>query len=186
MFSQTPFNLCVREPEGILSFTRDDMLGYAGLGQLIASGVVMRLFSRAFSDLCPGGDVPARSDIRVLTAFPGKGVRDCIELVTRAVTEGRFILDTEAAPAFAPTTPVGGAMYYEVAYRGKAFAYTFSPDIFDDQWRAEVAEYTNGAERLEDHARYVGYKYQVLGELMNRPDVFIDVRPCSAERLMAL
>ena len=186
MFSQTPFNLCVREEEGILSFTRDDMLGYAGLGQLIASGVVMRLLSRAFSDLCPAGEVPERSGIRILTAFPGQGVHDCIELVTRAVTQGRFILDPSAAPAGAPSTPVGGAMYYEIAYRGKAFAYTFSPDIFDDRWRNEVTEYTAGAERLADHAGYVGYKYQVLGELMTRLDVFSSVTPCDPARLMAL
>ena len=185
MFSQTPFNVCVREDEGVLSFTRDDMLAYAGLEQLIASGVALRLLSQAFADLSPD-EYPERDEIRILTAFPGKGVHDCLELVTRCVTRRRFVLDTSAAPDGAPTTPVGGAMYYEVAYRGRAFSYTFSPDIFDTKWRRQVALYTNGAETVEAHAAYVAYKYAVLGELMTRPDVFASTGPCDPARLMAL
>lgn len=183
MFVETPFSVHVREPEGVLAFTRDDMIAYAGLENLIASAVTLRLLSRAFADLTEDG-VPVRRDIRILTAFAGEGVRDCIELVTRAVTQGRFVLDQSAAEK--PATPLGGAMYFEVAYRGRAMAYTFSDSVFDDEWCRQVSAYQRGADDPAVHAAYVAYKFAKVGSILADPNVFADVRPCSAERLMAL
>lgn len=38
---------------------------------------------------------PERREIRLRTAFPGPGARDAVELVTRAVTEDRYVVDPE-------------------------------------------------------------------------------------------
>ena len=185
MFSRRPDCLVVSEPEGTLSFNREDMIRYAGHGQIIASGVVFRLLQRAFMDLSPQ-EPPSRKDILVLTAFPGEGVRDCIELVTRAVTDGRFTLDVNVAPSGAPSSPIGGGMYFEVGYRGKAFAYTFNPEIFDEHWYQSVQNFQDGCDSSENHGRYVSYKYGVLGELLAREDVFIDVHECCADRVLKI
>ena len=171
MFVETPFSVRVREPEGVLAFTRDDMIAYAGLENLIASAVTLRLLSRAFADLTEDG-VPVRRDIRILTAFAGE------------VTQGRFVLDQ--SPAEKPATPLGGAMYLEVAYRGRAMAYTFSDSVFDDEWCRQVSAYQRGADDPAVHAAYVAYKFAKVGSILADPNVFADVRPCSAERLMAL
>ena len=183
MFVETPFSVRVREPDGILSFTRDDMIAYAGLENVIASAVTLRLLSRAFADLTEDG-VPDRRSIRILTAFAGEGVRDCIELVTRAVTPGRFVLDPSAATF--PATPIGGAMYFEVACADRAMAYTFSESIFDAEWCRQVAAYQQGTADPAVHAAYVAYKFAKVGRILAMPDVFAEVRPCSAERLISL
>lgn len=62
----------------------------------VAHGFVAML--RAWPLLAPDGP-PRRRGIRLDTPFPGPGVRDGVELVTRAVTEGRYTVD----PALART-----------------------------------------------------------------------------------
>jgi hypothetical protein len=51
-----------------------------------------KVMERAFPLLAPDGP-PERREITLETAFAGPGARDAFELVTRAVTEGRFVLD---------------------------------------------------------------------------------------------
>ena len=178
MFYKTPQVLTVCDEEGEMSFNREDLIRYSGQGHLIASALVMRVLSDAFARLSPG-KVPDRKQIRVLSAFPGLGVRDHIELVTRAVTDGRYIVDTSAGPDYAPTSAIGGRMYFVVAVGEKAISYVMNPDIFNDRWRQEVAAFQKGASTPEEHARYVAYKYEVVGELMTRQDVFLEIKDTS-------
>lgn len=51
---------------------------------------------RAFAVLSPDGPVQRRSVV-VRTAFQGPGARDGFELVTRAVTDGRYTVDLSLA-----------------------------------------------------------------------------------------
>ena len=50
------------------------------------------MLERALPLLAPGGP-PERRGLAVRTAFGGPGARDGFELVTRAVTDGRYTLD---------------------------------------------------------------------------------------------
>jgi hypothetical protein len=43
--------------------------------------------------LLANGDPPERRQIRLDTAFPGPGARDAVELITRAVTGSRYVVD---------------------------------------------------------------------------------------------
>ena len=103
----------VREPEGTLVFQLEDLMRYSGPRGLIASGVTMKLLGRAFKDLSPR-EPPMRHEIYILSSFPGSDVVDGFELVTRAVTRGRYILDLDKAPKDAPPSPAGGSMYFEI------------------------------------------------------------------------
>jgi hypothetical protein len=51
------------------------------------------VLQRALPLLAPDGR-PERREISVHTAFTGPGARDAFELVTRAVTEGRYTVDS--------------------------------------------------------------------------------------------
>ncbi|MGH3569205.1 MAG: hypothetical protein ACRDRH_24910 [Pseudonocardia sp.] len=75
-----------------LHFGFDDLMRYHGPafpGGVAHGFVVMQL---ALPLLDPDGP-PERREIRLDTAFPGPGARDGIELVTRAVTEDRYVVD---------------------------------------------------------------------------------------------
>jgi hypothetical protein len=78
------------------SFSFEDMLRYHGPGSPggVAHGV--KVLERALPLLSPSGP-PERREIVVRTAFGGPGARDGFELVTRAVTEGRYTVDPALA-----------------------------------------------------------------------------------------
>ena len=124
-----------------------------------------------------------REYFRFRTSFPGDEVRDGIELVTRAVLKGRYFVDTSIAPDFAPQTPANGAMYFEVAYLDRAFAYSFDHNIFTKEWADEVIKHQEGSLSEEEHARYLEYKYEVLGKLLTRMNVFNYREPIPVTRL---
>ncbi|HCA86680.1 MAG TPA: hypothetical protein DEQ61_15045 [Streptomyces sp.] len=76
----------------LLRFDLTDLMRYHGPafpGGVAHGFTAMR---RAWPLLVPGG-VPERREVRLDTAFPGPGARDAVELVTRAVTDGRFVVD---------------------------------------------------------------------------------------------
>ena len=127
-------------------------------------------------------EIPRREYFRFRTSFPGDEVRDGIELVTRAVLKGRYFVDTSIAPDFAPQTPANGAMYFEVAYLDRAFAYSFDHHIFTKEWAEEVIKHQEGSLSEEEHARYLEYKYEVLGKLLTRMNVFNYREPIPVSR----
>lgn len=160
--------IAVAEPEGDLYFGRDDLLKYAGPSQLIASALVLRLLARAFADLSP--DAPPRRDtIRVLTAFPGEGVIDSIELVTRARTQGRLTIATEAGPSEAPPA-LPGRFYFEIRIGARGRAYWPAPGYFTDEFRELVTRHQDGSGSPAELEAYLAYKHRLIGRLLGAPD----------------
>lgn len=85
-------SIVVRERGQTLAFTFEDALRYAGPHSPGGVAIGFRLLQLAFRLLSP--DVPPqRRAVVIRTAFRGPGARDCVEAVTRAVTDGRFTVD---------------------------------------------------------------------------------------------
>ena len=185
VFCYTPNAILVRDDEGVYAIDREDLIKYSGRSGLIASGVIMRLLTEAFHDLSPN-EVPHRNSIRVLSAFPGQGVRDGIEFITRAVTKGRFILDTSAGSEMAAPSPIGDRMYFEVAIGDRAMAYSYSEKLFDQKWFNEVLKNQLGTDNYETHEDYLVYKYGFLGRLLSDKHVFAEKKPVSVKRFETL
>jgi hypothetical protein len=78
------------------SFTFEDMLRYHGPGSPGGVAHAFKVLERALPLLSPGAP-PERREIVFRTAFGGPGARDGFELVTRAVTEGRYTVDPALA-----------------------------------------------------------------------------------------
>ncbi|MCW0213100.1 MAG: hypothetical protein OJJ54_07060 [Pseudonocardia sp.] len=78
----------------VLTFGLEDLMRYHGPG--FPGGVAhgFTAMRRAWPLLDPAGP-PERRSIRIETAFRGPGGRDAIELVTRAVTEDRFVVSAD-------------------------------------------------------------------------------------------
>lgn len=75
-----------------VSFSFDEMLSYHGGGSPGGVAHAFKVLERTLPLLDTSSRVERRS-IVIETAFAGPGARDAFELVTRAVTEQRFILD---------------------------------------------------------------------------------------------
>ncbi len=79
-----------------LSFTFEAMMSYHGPGSPGGVAHAFKVMERAFPLLDPAARLERR-EVGIRTAFGGPGARDGFELVTRAVTEDRFIVDRSLA-----------------------------------------------------------------------------------------
>ena len=75
-----------------IAFTFQAMLDYSGPGSPGGVAMAFKAMELAFSRLSPDGPVERRQ-VRIDTAFRGPGARDGFELVTRGLTEGRYVVD---------------------------------------------------------------------------------------------
>ena len=79
-----------------IAFSFDDMLRYHGGGSPGGVAHAFKVLERALPLLDPDGPCERR-EIVVQTAFAGPGARDAFELVTRAVTGDRYLIDESLA-----------------------------------------------------------------------------------------
>ncbi|EID16585.1 hypothetical protein [Mycobacterium xenopi] len=86
--------LRVQERRQVLEFTFADMLRYAGPYSPAGVANAFKVMQYAFDLLSPT-EPPQRRCVVVRTAFQGPGARDGFELVTRAVTDGRYTVDLD-------------------------------------------------------------------------------------------
>jgi hypothetical protein len=84
--------LTVEERGRTITFTFDDMMRYHGGHSPAGVAMAFKVMQRSFAILSPNGP-PERRSITVRTAFRGPGARDGFETVTRAVSDGRYIVD---------------------------------------------------------------------------------------------
>jgi hypothetical protein len=75
-----------------IAFTFEDLLKYHGPGSPAGVAVAFKALQRAFAVLSPDAP-PERRSVTVHTPFRGPGARDAFEAVTRAVTDGRYVVD---------------------------------------------------------------------------------------------
>jgi hypothetical protein len=84
--------LTVEERGRTMTFTFDDMMRYHGPHSPAGVAMAFKVMQRAFAMLSPDRP-PPRREIMVRTAFRGPGARDGFEVVTRAVTDDRYVID---------------------------------------------------------------------------------------------
>ena len=82
----------VQEQGQSIAFSFDEMLRYSGPGSPGGVALGFKLMERAFSLLDPDGALERR-EVIITSAFRGPGVRDACELVTRGLTDGRYVVD---------------------------------------------------------------------------------------------
>jgi hypothetical protein len=100
-----------------LAFTFEDLMRYHGPGSPGGVAHAFKVMERAWPLLDSQG-VPERHEISIVTAFGGPGARDAFELVTRAVTEERYVVDAAIArPELGLTRE---RFVFRLDYRGRA------------------------------------------------------------------
>jgi len=89
-------SLVVQDRGTRLTFTFADLMRYHGPGSPGGVAIAFKALECSLPLLDPAGE-PERRDIAIRTAFGGPGARDGFELVTRAVTDGRYVVDPSLA-----------------------------------------------------------------------------------------
>ena len=84
--------VAVRERDQTLHFTFADALRYAGPHSPAGVAIAFKALQLAFDVLSPDAP-PERREVFIRTPFRGPGARDAFEVVTRAVTDGHYVVD---------------------------------------------------------------------------------------------
>ncbi len=131
MGAATNAPLTVRDGDHPLAFAFDDLMRYHGSGSPGGVAHAFKVLERALPLISPG-EPPQRREIAVRTAFGGPGARDGIELVTRAVSDGRYVVNPSLA-----RPERGRAMerfVFELAYRGRRVTLAVRDGIVTDEF----------------------------------------------------
>ena len=114
-----------------LRYAFEDLVRYHGYGFPGGVAHALRVMQRAFPLLSPGSP-PERREIAIRTAFRGPGARDAFEMVTRAVSEGRYLVDAALERPERGTTLE--RYVFEIAYRGRLVRLAIHEGIVDDEF----------------------------------------------------
>lgn len=151
-----------------LRFTFEDMLRYAGPGSPAGVAVAYQAMRLAFGLLDPGQPVQRR-EVMIETAFRGPGARDGFELVTRSLTEGRYVVTATLERPERGTTLE--QFVFRFAYRGRSCTLLVGEGLVSDEFIALARK----ADRTpEDERHFTNLKQAHADALLaERPeDVF--------------
>ncbi|QBJ98503.1 hypothetical protein ERC79_02355 [Rhodococcus sp. ABRD24] len=146
-----------------LVYSFDELLKYHGPNAPGGVAHAFQVLGRALPLLDDGRPVERR-EMKIATAHGGPGVRDAFEMVTRAVTGGRYVVD----PALArPDRGNTLANYvFRLSYRG----HTVTVQVREGFVADEFIELVNTSGRTEaDEARLVVLKQEMTDRLLAVP-----------------
>jgi hypothetical protein len=136
----------VSEDGRTLEFSFDEMVRYNGGDSPAGVAVAFKALELALP-LLSEDDVLERRELAVETAFAGPGARDAFELVTRAVTGGRYVVD----PALANLS-IGRArerFVFTLRYRDAGVTLTLRDGFVTDDFIALTRQLSRTAEEEE-------------------------------------
>lgn len=146
-----------------LEFAFADLMRYHGPGSPGGVAHGYKVLERALPLLEPER-APERREIRVHTAFGGPGARDAFELVTRAVTGDRYVLDPSLERA-----ERGRALarfVFRLVYRDRSVALSVRQGYVTD----ELIDLARVPERTpEQEARFAAVKREIADLVMSVP-----------------
>lgn len=148
----------------LIAFSFDDMLKYHGPGSPGGVAQAFKILQRGLPLLEPDGGPPQRREIKVRTAFGGPGARDAFELVTRAVTSDRYVVDGALA-----RPDRGRAMerfVFELSYRERRATLIVREGIVPDEF-IELARTDPRSD--EQEARFAALKLDMVQRLLALP-----------------
>ncbi len=147
--------ICVTDHGVELEIGFDAAVLYHGKDSIGGLAAGFRLLAFALKKLCPDS-VPAREDIVFKTAFPGPGVRDAVEMVTRAVSRGAWhVIDNPPVD-----TPEGvyGRLYFEVSVGARTIALQIADGAVSEEFIKTGRAVKAGAKDTETLAQWTALK----------------------------
>jgi hypothetical protein len=157
--------VAVRDAGHTIEFSFDDMIRYHGPGAPGGVAHAFKVMERALPLLDPDS-APERREITIQTAFGGPGARDAFELVTRAVTEGRYLVDATLARSERGRTLE--RFVFRLDYRGRLVTLTVREGYVTDEF-IELAR--NPSRTVEDERRLSVLKREMAARVMSSPAV---------------
>ncbi|MDQ4009996.1 MAG: hypothetical protein M3228_04705 [Actinomycetota bacterium] len=136
---------------------------YHGPGSPGGVAHAFKVMERVLPLLEPGGALERR-EIVVETAFAGPGARDAFEMVTRAVTENRYVIDDSLArPELGPTREL---FVFKLGYRGRSVTALLREGYVTEEFLSLVRQEERTA---EEESHLIVLKQELAGRLLASP-----------------
>lgn len=156
--------LKVRDRSDVILIDFADMVKYHGRANIGGVALAFKVLEYAFARLSPH-EVPQRDKVEIFTAFPGSGAVDGLEMVTRAVTQGRFQLDeTQVVPGALPA--VTGQFSFRITYRGRSVAVTPREGLIPERFLTLGSRHKQGEATADETVEFQGMKEALADALM--------------------
>lgn len=147
----------------LLAFTFEDLLKYHGPGSPGGVAQGFKVLERGLGLIGADGP-PERREIAIRTAFGGPGARDAVELVTRGVTDGRYVVDPSLARPERGRTMA--RFVFELTYREQTATLTVRDGIVPDEF-IELAR--TDPRSTEQEERFAALKLEMVQRVMALP-----------------
>ncbi len=143
-----------------VAFSFEDMLNYHGGGSPGGVAHAYKVLQRSLPLLESNGPVERR-EIVIETAFGGPGARDAFELVVRAVTDGRLILDPSLSDS--AQGRARERFVFRLRYRGREVTLTLREGFVSE----EFIDLTRREDRTaQDEQRLTAMKAEMAARVM--------------------
>ncbi|MER2534147.1 MAG: hypothetical protein ABTQ31_03180 [Rhizobiaceae bacterium] len=123
--------LTVAENGKLLHYSLADLTLFHGFGYPGGVAHGYKVMQRALPLLSPDAP-PERREISIRTAFRGPGARDAFEMVTRSLTEGRYVVDDALAQPERGETLM--RYVFVVTYRDRTVSLQIAEGIVRDEF----------------------------------------------------
>lgn len=158
----------IKDQESDLFIDFVDCITYHGRDSIGGLALGFKLMLWAISELSPHAP-PQRNDIQFRTAFPGPGLRDAVELIPRAYTQGRYQV-INVAPDLAPEG-VYGNLYFEIQIKQRCLKVSIKPGIISDDFIQ-----TGRASKKEDVSESTLKHWRELKDQLTKTVLNSDIR----------
>ncbi|MEN6391904.1 MAG: FmdE family protein [Syntrophomonas sp.] len=162
--------LKVNDRDIVLIISYEDMIKYHGRFNIGGVAIAFKVLELAFSKLSPGA-VPTREKINFVSGMgmAGPGLIDGVEMVTRAWTRGRMIVDDQLNTRLpALDLPDGGKYYYEMEYEGKRIAMALKDGLIPEEFMVLTRKVKAATINPEEACRLQVLKEDIAAALMSR------------------
>lgn len=153
----------VTDQGSTLVYTFEDLMRYHGPGSPGGVAHAFKVMERALPLLEPAGLVERR-EIKVETAFAGPGARDAFEMVTRAVTEGRYVVDDALARPERGSTRE--RFVFRLGYRGRSVTVVLREGYVREEFLALARQEGRTG---EEESRLTALKQEMADRLLASP-----------------
>lgn len=155
--------ITVLEGGKALTFSFDDINAYHGGG--FPGGVTHALKAMQAAFPLLSDTPPERREITILTAFSGPGGRDCMEMVTRVVTDNRLTIDKSIGGKDV-ISEHPGPYVWRYTYRGKTVEAKIKPGHVLEEF-VTLGSLSNRTPA--QHDRHEALKAEMTNRLMPLP-----------------
>ena len=159
----------IMDQEALLTIPYDNLVNYHGREFIGGVALAFQLLRFAFDRLA-SERAPQRDEIAIKIAVNGPGIIDGIEMVTRARSRGKLIIDAALATGVdAPDAAdgLGGSYYFEIAAAGQRLCCSLKPEVLPVEFIVLARKTHDGSISPLEQRRLQTLKEEIAEQLLS-------------------